>query len=168
MTTLAERVQRIASDLDCGLGDVDAVKCRLRDTLDVIAELVGVMDKSVTHARRKDAAGVLCGRPVFDGEAPLFYASFESGKRDEVALNAVDCPTCREIVLRWPEYHAEWERAASAHAKSKAAPEPRRRAYATELAGWRDWLCRQPIVNEVSQEALDELARALAAVRRAP
>lgn len=170
MTNLAGRIMRITTDLDCGLGDLDAVKCRLRDTLDVLGDIALRIEGAQAaiagvHARVEGSYETVCGHEVTPDATCFTY--FTQGKRDVCALNSVDCPACREYVLRWPEYHMEWERAASAHAKAKPR-EPQRRAYATELDGWRRWLCEQPIVNEVTQESLDDLARALASVRRAP
>lgn len=175
MTTLAERVQAIASSLDCGLGDLDAVKCRLRDTLDVIADLINAQTP-VAHARITEGHAAL-GDTACGERNPAVVYRFETGRRTAALLDRVTCEACREIVLRLPEYHAEWEQAASAHAKTGAGPEGRReqelrtlrrRGFKTELDGWRRWLVQQPIANEVPQEALDDLAHALAGVRRAP
>lgn len=172
MTTLAERIARITTDLDCGLGDLDAVKCRLRDTLDVIADIVGHIDPSgatvkETHARVTGSAETVCGREITPGTTCFTY--FTQGARDVAALNSVDCPSCHDLVLRWPEYHFEWERAASAHAKAHTpAPRVTPRQANNRLDGWRTWLLGQAIADEVAQEHLDDLARALAAVKRPP
>lgn len=176
MTSLAERVQRITNDLDCGLGDLDAVKCRLRETLAVVADVIGHVEMlrdehraTRTHARVEGAADTTCGLAVTPDVTTYTY--FVKGRRDPLALNSVDCPACRANVLMWPEYHPEWEQAAGAHAKAQDGGGPPRvtpRQAQNRLDAWRSWLLEQPIAQQVAQEHLDDLARSLAAIKRPP